>query len=96
MSILLIKYDIYNNTYFPNDVAGLEKQAKEIQEIIEVSLATDKEHRNFKLNTPSGVLVCGHVGVGKTTLLKSLENYFRLKASVKYLQTETLLGNAGM
>ena len=76
-------------------IAGLEKQAREIQDIINVSIATDEANRNFRFNIPCGILVCGNVGVGKTTLLKSLETHFEKKTKVMFLQTETLITNFG-
>ena len=76
-------------------VAGIEKQAREIQAIIDVFIATEEAHRNFRMNIPSGILVCGNVGVGKTTLLKSLETHFAKKTTVKFIQTEILIANNG-
>ncbi|KAI6653259.1 hypothetical protein LOD99_3784 [Oopsacas minuta] len=78
-----------------DELAGLEKQAKEIQDIIELSIATDKGYRNFRMNIPSGLLVCGNVGVGKTTLLKGLARQFQEKANVRYIQIESILANEG-
>ena len=42
------------------------------------------------MNIPSGILVCGNRGVGKTTLLSSLATHFERKTTVKFIQTETM------
>ena len=69
---------------------------REIQDIIDVTLATDVVGRNFRMSMPSGVLISGIAGVGKTSLLKTLAKYYsRGVKKVIYMKMENFTSSEG-
>ncbi len=55
-----------------NDVGGLDKQALEIQEVVELPLKKPELFRKVGIQPPKGVLLYGPPGTGKTLLAKAV------------------------
>ena len=54
------------------DVGGLEKQANEIQEVIELPLKKPELFKKIGISPPKGILLYGPPGTGKTLLAKAV------------------------
>jgi len=54
------------------DVGGLEKQANEIQEVIELPLKKPELFKKIGIQPPKGILLYGPPGTGKTLLAKAV------------------------
>ncbi|WP_235043291.1 AAA family ATPase [Candidatus Phytoplasma australiense] len=70
-----LKKKIYQNnskiTF--QDIAGLDKEKKEIYELVDF-LKNPTKYKNLGINIPKGVLLYGPPGTGKTLLAKALAN----------------------
>ncbi len=61
-----------NVTY--SDIGGLEEQIKEIREMVELPLLNPEIFKRVGVDPPTGVLLVGSPGTGKTLLAKAVAN----------------------
>ncbi len=61
-----------NVTY--NDIGGLDKQIRELREVVELPLKHPELFRELGIDPPKGVLLYGPPGTGKTLLAKAVAN----------------------
>ncbi|MCL4412375.1 MAG: proteasome-activating nucleotidase [Candidatus Thermoplasmatota archaeon] len=61
-----------NVTY--SDIGGLEEQIKEIREMVELPLLNPEIFKRVGVDPPTGVLLVGNPGTGKTLLAKAVAN----------------------
>ncbi len=54
------------------DIGGMEKQAQEIQEVVELPLKSPELFRDVGIKPPKGILLHGPPGTGKTLLAKAV------------------------
>ena len=63
--------EIEKNKVTFNDVAGVDEEKEELQEIVEF-LKSPKKFTDMEARIPKGVLLVGHPGTGKTLLAKAV------------------------
>jgi len=57
-----------------NDIGGLEEQARDVQEVVELPLLHPEIFKKVGIEPPKGILLYGPPGTGKTLLAKAVAN----------------------
>ncbi|KAJ2788147.1 AAA+-type ATPase [Coemansia interrupta] len=53
-------------------IGGLDNELRQVRRIVEGALSSSQEFKNFGLQAPRGVLLCGPPGTGKTLLARAV------------------------